>query len=741
MKKKTPGAGAYMKARIGTIGHLKVVETAKKLGGSSTHVALSGAGYPLTVSQKKAHAEALFKHPVETHHNNIVHFLSNMSKEHDHFTLVCGSDRANEYKALLKRYNGNKDKSGKVPFSFKSWKVHEVEGKRVDSDKHPGRMSHDELVASVSATKLERLAKNNNWEHFKAYHPGMPKAHVKRLFDQIRNGMNIREDCVPKLGLANERENMPQIDNTPKFLKFVEKNQVKFEKKKVDTEELRASQADFDIDKVFDLVLNDSEKPIITSVDGYVLDGHHRWLAKHDKKIDSYVVDLPILDLLRLAKEYCATLKEGLSNFDRDGLLNEFLKFLYSQLEIKTPPVVKITDKVKGSFACYCPADHSISIVTKDRHFLDVARSVAHEMIHHKQNLEGRIKDAAKEGETGSEIENEANAQAGILLRNWVKLHPEHFSLSHITENVAIFVVGGPCSGKNKIIDQLKEEFEFPEIDIQSVQKAKTIPGNVIINGSADRFDEISMTKDLLESNGYHCSLIFVTVDNDISKLRNESRKSKGQRVLSEAVRFSKYCQAEENREKLQKKFKHDYQTVNNSFQNKAENREEGTDSVVKIYREMTPGQAIKEAVQKIKKKKLQVKSPPREDLNDPASPYTQDTPGVGITTAGGSMKPYGLAESVQKWIEKPETVARFRAKYGQDFDKMLRETAEILDSAFSKNQIRSTPRSLGQIRESADKGALDSMGMIPVQNKDESEPNDGGLVIKKRIRKPKINK
>ena len=47
----------------------------------------------------------------------------------------------------------------------------------------------------------------------------------------------------------------------------------------------------------------------------------------------------------------------------------------------------------------------------------DILRTLCHEMVHHKQNEAGRLK--SDTGKTGSEIENEANAQAGILLREY----------------------------------------------------------------------------------------------------------------------------------------------------------------------------------------------------------------------------------------------------------------------------------------------------------------------------------
>lgn len=66
-----------------------------------------------------------------------------------------------------------------------------------------------------------------------------------------------------------------------------------------------------------------------------------------------------------------------------------------------------------------------IKIYAKDRAVIDICRSIAHELVHHLQFLEGRLLDAVKDGEDGSPIENEANAVAGIIIRKWGKLHPE----------------------------------------------------------------------------------------------------------------------------------------------------------------------------------------------------------------------------------------------------------------------------------------------------------------------------
>lgn len=94
-----------------------------------------------------------------------------------------------------------------------------------------------------------------------------------------------------------------------------------------------------------------------------------------------------------------------------------------------------ITDDIKIALAyertpdlkttAYYNLDGLVKVYVKDRAIIDICRSIAHELVHHKQNLEGRLIDAVKDGEDGSPIENEANAIAGVIIRKYGKLKPE----------------------------------------------------------------------------------------------------------------------------------------------------------------------------------------------------------------------------------------------------------------------------------------------------------------------------
>jgi hypothetical protein len=61
---------------------------------------------------------------------------------------------------------------------------------------------------------------------------------------------------------------------------------------------------------------------------------------------------------------------------------------------------------------------------------MDVLRTLAHEMVHHKQDINGELND--RSGEDGSPQENEANAKAAVIMSLWAKMNPELFQRASI---------------------------------------------------------------------------------------------------------------------------------------------------------------------------------------------------------------------------------------------------------------------------------------------------------------------
>ena len=78
-----------------------------------------------------------------------------------------------------------------------------------------------------------------------------------------------------------------------------------------------------------------------------------------------------------------------------------------------------------GSWGGYKTGDQSIRIVIAKRHPADIFRTLAHELVHYKQDITGRLNPG--DGKTGSDVENEANSRAAIIMRNFAQAKPSLF--------------------------------------------------------------------------------------------------------------------------------------------------------------------------------------------------------------------------------------------------------------------------------------------------------------------------
>jgi len=246
---------------------------------------------------------------------------------------------------------------------------------------------------------------------------------------------------VPAIGQTFSRDLMPQIgpESIKDFQKYLKAHGIGYNMAEMPTGSLKSTQSEFDGSKILQLMGTKNKDPIITSKDDHVLDGHHRWLANHNSGIDTTracQVDLPILDLVRVAKEYRNVLNEGLTHKDFEPMMKHFTKFASNYLGIDSiPPVHLIKDFDATSFGGYQPSDKLIRLHTKNRHPMDTLRTLAHELVHHKQHEDGRIKDPKEAGKTGSPFEDEANAIAGRIMREYGQKHPKSFELTSLTED------------------------------------------------------------------------------------------------------------------------------------------------------------------------------------------------------------------------------------------------------------------------------------------------------------------
>jgi hypothetical protein len=121
-------------------------------------------------------------------------------------------------------------------------------------------------------------------------------------------------------------------------------------------------------------------------------------------------------------------------NDGTDDIVRDFVDFAGDRLGLERAPKIKLIRDPKQaaerkSFGGYMPGG-GIEINIGNRHIMDVLRTLAHEMVHHKQDLAGQLND--RSGEDGSPQENEANAKAAVIMRLWAKMNPELFQRASI---------------------------------------------------------------------------------------------------------------------------------------------------------------------------------------------------------------------------------------------------------------------------------------------------------------------
>lgn len=104
-------------------------------------------------------------------------------------------------------------------------------------------------------------------------------------------------------------------------------------------------------------------------------------------------------------------------------LIEKFVKYVGEKLKYgsKLPKITLSDDEKEAetihSFGKFTPEVKEIRVVIANRNLADILRTLAHELVHYWQHLKGVLN--ADSNETGSEHENEANAMAGVLLREF----------------------------------------------------------------------------------------------------------------------------------------------------------------------------------------------------------------------------------------------------------------------------------------------------------------------------------
>ena len=117
-------------------------------------------------------------------------------------------------------------------------------------------------------------------------------------------------------------------------------------------------------------------------------------------------------------------------DFDFTPYMASILEYMIDEgMKITPLPEIKIRKDIKessdffGRTAYYDPNIKEVVLFTEGRHPKDIMRSFVHEMVHHMQNLEGRLGNITtsdtNEDDALLELEKEAYLTGNITFRNW----------------------------------------------------------------------------------------------------------------------------------------------------------------------------------------------------------------------------------------------------------------------------------------------------------------------------------
>lgn len=105
--------------------------------------------------------------------------------------------------------------------------------------------------------------------------------------------------------------------------------------------------------------------------------------------------------------------------------IKNFVKFVKENLALKKCPTIILQNGRKdlvttANYNYNSKNEQIIKVNVKNRALVDIMRSIAHEMVHHKQFEDDRLK--VKPKDIGGEIEDEANAKAGQYIKMFYKI-------------------------------------------------------------------------------------------------------------------------------------------------------------------------------------------------------------------------------------------------------------------------------------------------------------------------------
>lgn len=190
--------------------------------------------------------------------------------------------------------------------------------------------------------------------------------------------------------------------------------------------------------------------------------------------------------------------------------LRDFLPIAVGHLNLDHIPKIKLAKEIHDThvptFGRFENESKIITVVIDNRNIVDTLRTLAHEMVHYAQGEEHRLD--ADSGETGSPIEDEANAEGGVIMRLFNQAHPnymladpivlpeawsEKYKKSINCNNPKGFSQKAHCAGRKKKANESKHcnvKNAVPELKA-ALEKRKTELKNASAKTAYDKIDKI----------------------------------------------------------------------------------------------------------------------------------------------------------------------------------------------------------------------------------------------------------
>jgi hypothetical protein len=176
---------------------------------------------------------------------------------------------------------------------------------------------------------------------------------------------------------------------------------------------------------------------------------------------ESYLKDKQLAN----AKQLVGNINENLSDSKKANIQN-FIEYGTKRLKLKEQPRIQFIEgeeyaHAQSSLGGYNPQTKEIYVAVEGRLTADILRTLAHEMVHRKQDEMGLVGDPLKAGADGSPVENQAHAVAGILMREYGRLNKEIYTeVSNVGSSNTADVPDGAFTkkGKKRTLDADKGE-------------------------------------------------------------------------------------------------------------------------------------------------------------------------------------------------------------------------------------------------------------------------------------------